>query len=74
MISKDTIAEGAMLHFRRIQALMECQDCGAQYRPGEGQLRCPLCADGNVRVIAGEEFRLESIEVDSDPDEDGDVT
>lgn len=70
MISKDTIAEGARLHFRRIEALMECQDCGERYKPGDGQLRCPTCEEGRVRVIAGEEFRLEAIEVDSDGDEE----
>jgi hydrogenase nickel incorporation protein HypA/HybF len=71
MISKDTLAEGATLHFKRIRAEMECLDCGAVYHPGEGQLRCPQCDDGRVRVIAGEEFRLEAIEVDEQPDEDG---
>jgi len=74
MISKDTLAEGSTLHFRRIEALMKCQDCGERYKPGDGQLRCPKCEGGRVRVIAGEEFRLEAIEVDSDPPTDGDGT
>jgi hydrogenase nickel incorporation protein HypA/HybF len=74
MISKDTLAEGATLHFRRIRAEMECTDCGARYFPGEGQLRCPACKDGRVRVIAGEEFRLEAIEVDTEPTRNGGVT
>jgi hydrogenase nickel incorporation protein HypA/HybF len=73
MISADTLAEGATLHFRRIAALMECQDCEARYKPGDGQLRCPDCEGGRVKVIAGEEFRLEAIEVDSDTPADGDV-
>jgi hydrogenase nickel incorporation protein HypA/HybF len=74
LISKDTLAEGAKLHFRRIEALMECQDCQVRYKPGDGQLRCPECDGGQVRVIAGEEFRLEAIEVDSDEPMDGDQT
>jgi hydrogenase nickel incorporation protein HypA/HybF len=74
MISKDTIAEGATLHFRRIPAQMECLDCGTRYQPGEGQLRCPNCSNGRVRVIAGEEFYLEAIEVESDATLDGGVT
>ncbi len=64
MISKDTLAEGSTLHFRRIEALMECRDCGERYKPGDRQLRCPACESGSVQVIAGEEFRLEAIEVD----------
>ena len=72
MVSQDTLAEGARLHFRRIPAEMECLDCGTRYSPGKGQLRCPGCENGRVRVIAGEEFRLEAIEVDSDsPEEAG---
>lgn len=71
MVAEDTIAEGAKLHFRRIPAEMECLDCGRRYHPGEGQLRCPECEHGRVRVIAGEEFQLEAIEVDSDSREDG---
>jgi hydrogenase nickel incorporation protein HypA/HybF len=72
LISKETLAEGAKLHFRRIEAQMECQDCGECYRPGDGQLRCPECEGGNVRVIAGEEFRLEAIEVDGASAAEGD--
>ena len=72
IISRETLAEGATIHFRRIEALMECQDCNARYKPGDGQLRCPDCEGGQVRVIAGEEFRLEAIEVDSNEAPDGD--
>jgi hydrogenase nickel incorporation protein HypA/HybF len=72
LITKDTLAEGSTLHFRRIEALMECLDCSERYKPGNGQLRCPSCDGGQVRVIAGEEFRLEAIEVDSDETSDGD--
>ena len=74
MISKDTIAEGAELHFKRIRAEMECLECGTVYYPDEGRLRCPQCQDSQVRVIAGEEFRLEAIEIDESPDQDGEIT
>ena len=50
MISEDTLAEGATLHFRRIAALMECQDCGARYKPGDGQLLLPR--DGSQKAGA----------------------
>ncbi|TFH37933.1 MAG: hydrogenase maturation nickel metallochaperone HypA [Anaerolineales bacterium] len=71
LISKDSIAEGATLHFRRIPAEMECLDCGTRYSPGKGQLRCPQCAQGQVRVVSGDEFSIEAIEVDSDTLTDG---
>ena len=66
IISKDTIAEGAQLHFKRIPAELECQACGTRYPPGD-ELACPACQSIQVRVVAGEEFHLESIEVEGAP-------
>ena len=33
IISKDSIAEGAVLHFRRLPATLACQECNFQYSP-----------------------------------------
>lgn len=65
MISEGTIAEGARLHFERIPAELLCLDCQCRYTPGEGDLACPDCGGRKVQVIAGEEFRMEAIEVES---------
>ena len=64
IISKDTLCEGATLNFERIPAKMSCQDCGHTYSLSHGLEACPQCGGFNVRVIAGDEFRLESIEVE----------
>jgi hydrogenase nickel incorporation protein HypA/HybF len=64
IVSNDTVAEGAKLHFRRIQTEMLCLDCDHSYHPGETNLACPECHSTKVKVIAGEEFSLEAIEVD----------
>ncbi len=71
IISEDTIAEGASLHFRTIPAQILCLDCDMRYHPEEGELACPDCSSFHVRVIAGEEFRVEAIEVESPTDEPG---
>lgn len=63
IISQGTPAEGAQLHFRRIPAELTCRDCGACYQPGD-DLACPQCQSLNVQVTAGEEFFLDSIEVE----------
>jgi hydrogenase nickel incorporation protein HypA/HybF len=63
IISKDTAAEGAILHFKRLPALLACLDCGREYSP-EGDLTCPACHSARVRVKAGDEFRLEAIDVE----------
>ncbi len=67
IIAKSTPAEGARLHFRRIPAEMECLVCGEVYSPDGETLACPHCQSTRIRVAAGDEFRLDSITVDSDP-------
>lgn len=65
IISKGTPAEGAQLHFQRVPAKMTCLDCGESYVLTGGLQACPACDGFNVRVSGGEEFRLESIEVEA---------
>lgn len=66
MIAKDTIAEGSKLHFMRIPAKLACQACGETYHLEGNQLEgCPACESLHVHVIAGREFRLESIEIEN---------
>lgn len=64
IIAKDTIAENAVLHFRRVPAELECLSCAEKYHPADGDLACPECGSLRVKVIAGEEFLLESIDVE----------
>ncbi len=64
-VSKDTPAEGAKLHFRRVPAEFLCLDCSQRYSPGEEDFACPHCGSPRVKVAAGEEFFLESIGVET---------
>ena len=64
IIAEDTIAEGATLHFRRVPAELECLACSKTYHPADGELACPGCGSLRVKIIAGEEFLLESIDVE----------
>ncbi len=66
MISQGTCAEGSQLHFRRVATELLCQDCGHRYQPSGDDLACPACGGIRVKVVAGEEFFLESIEVEAD--------
>ena len=65
IISKGTLAEGAVLHFRRIPAEMLCKDCGTRYQPSGDDFACPQCGGIHVKITAGEEFYLESIDVEN---------
>ena len=64
IIAKDTIAEGATLHFRRVPAELQCITCLEKYRPTDKELICPKCGGVGAKIITGEEFSLESIDVD----------
>lgn len=64
-IAKDTLAEGARLHFKRIPAEFTCSDCGTRYVLGDENLVCPACGSVHVKVTAGEEFQVESMDVET---------
>ena len=64
IISKDTSAEGSLLHFERIPGEMTCQNCGYVFRPTDESFNCPSCSSPFVRITKGEEFQVESIDVE----------
>lgn len=73
MIAKDTIAEGATFHFQRVPVELLCLDCSCRY-PVDGEtLACPQCASTRVKVAAGDEFRLESIDIETFDQSDANV-
>ena len=65
MVAKDTIAEGARLHFHRVPAELSCLDCGTKFSPDGETLACPKCQSTHIKVTAGDEFRLDSIDIDT---------
>ena len=65
IISKDTIANGATLHFKRLPATLACRECNHQYNPGKDGFSCPICKSEHIKVISGEEFYMEAIDVET---------
>jgi len=66
-ISEGTLAAGATLHFRRVAAELTCRACGHRYSP-RAALPCPACGGEDVAIVAGEEFFLETIDVETTAD------
>ncbi len=64
-IAKGTIAEGAILNFRRVAAELQCMTCFHKYRPADNELVCHQCGGVGAKIIAGEECFLESIDVEN---------
>ncbi len=63
VISKDTLCEDAVLHFKRLPAVLVCLDCNTRYTLEDDLIPCPNCQSARVRVVSGDEFNLESIEI-----------
>ena len=64
-VSKETIAAGASLKFQRIPLKLRCRKCGREFGPEAGApWTCPQCTEWDAEVLAGQEFYIESIEVE----------
>jgi len=63
-VSKGTLCENAKLHFRREPAILLCLACNNKYELKDELIPCPKCGSPQVRVLSGDEFNLESIEIE----------
>ncbi len=64
LLTPDTVAEGAVLHFHRIKTRFRCRTCGHEFEPVDHDWQCPECGALGGDVIAGKEFYVESIEIE----------
>lgn len=64
IMSEDTNAVGATLHFKRIPAQAKCEVCEREYAIKEEGLLCPYCHSHRLVITAGKEFFVESITVE----------
>jgi len=64
MISEGTICQSATLTFEKIPARMYCLSCGHEYVLDQELIPCPVCQSMDIKVIAGSEFYLDSIEIE----------
>ena len=65
IVAKGTIAEGAQLHFNRKSIQLICEICSTQFTPISEDLSCLNCGSIRVKVVSGDEFYLEAINVES---------
>lgn len=66
VISRGTIAEGAELHFERMPATLRCLACQMRFSPNGRDFACPDCGSCQVIVVDGDQFYLDSIEVETE--------
>jgi len=66
-LSAGTLLEGARLLITSEAARVRCLECAAEFpAPAApiGRITCPQCGSGNCSLVAGLDWRLESIEVE----------
>jgi len=64
IVSENTICQGAKLHFQRVPAQLTCLDCSNQYTLDTEMEPCPKCSSPRVKVTSGDQFFLDSIEIE----------
>jgi hydrogenase nickel incorporation protein HypA/HybF len=70
-VARGTLCEGAILEYEAVPATLGCSECRASWAlavrshvAGVPAFRCPQCGAADVAVESGDEFEVESIEVE----------
>lgn len=71
IISQGTTAQGAALHFKRTAAYLKCAVCGQESRLDSPDMVCGHCGSDRVAVEGGQEFYVESINVETEDERAG---
>jgi hydrogenase nickel incorporation protein HypA/HybF len=68
ILSKGTALQGAVLFFKRIMPEYECRECKHVFAGRYVGSMCPKCGGKTVIASKGQEFFIESIEVEDSED------
>lgn len=63
-LAKGTLAQGAKLHFQYVDAEMKCLECDTVFHPKEEIIICPACQSHRLKLISGDDVKIESIDVE----------
>ena len=63
-VAKGTVCEGAKLEQELLEARLRCDACAHEWSIEIPAFRCPMCGGAEVEISSGNEFEVESIEVE----------
>jgi hydrogenase nickel incorporation protein HypA/HybF len=63
-VARGTVCEGAALEQELVAARLRCRPCAHEWGVEIPAFRCPSCGGSEVEIAAGDEFEVESIEVE----------
>ena len=64
MISVGTLAEGAKLLIIKVPVKFTCQKCLIESEVKGGLYKCPNCQSIDIKITSGNEYMIESLEVE----------
>lgn len=64
-VARDSVCEGARLEQEVIPATLRCLPCERTWPIDIPAFRCPFCGGSEVEIATGDEFEVESIELQS---------
>lgn len=64
MISQGTLAQGAKLIIKKIPIKFKCRKCLIENEVKGGIYRCPICDSRDIFITAGNEYMIDSLEVE----------
>jgi hydrogenase nickel incorporation protein HypA/HybF len=66
LVAQGTAVEGAELVLEEVPAAGRCRGCGAESRLDGFPLACRACGGQDVEVVAGEELRVETLDLEEE--------
>ncbi len=63
-VARGTICEGARLALQVVEVRLRCNPCQREWEIETPAFRCPTCGGADVEVSSGNEFEVESIEIE----------
>jgi hydrogenase nickel incorporation protein HypA/HybF len=66
IVSRGTVCEGARLELHTVDARVRCNGCDDEWTLDDPIFRCSSCEASDVEVITGNEFLVESIDVEEE--------
>ncbi len=63
-LTPGTIVEGAVLEIVEVPARSRCGECGTEFEHDQYDRVCPKCGNFMCEAIAGNELRIDNVDVD----------
>jgi hydrogenase nickel incorporation protein HypA/HybF len=68
-VARGTVCEGAELTLAITETRLRCVPCAEEWSIDVPEFRCPTCDGSDVQIVSGNEFEVDSIEVEESEQE-----